>query len=89
MVKICEFLTALVILLLSYIFLELWNFSIIHIFFKKEILELGQNIAEEILEETQDLKEAKRRLHNLQSESSDVMKNEAIKCMLEYMEEAE
>ena len=74
------------VLLLSYIFIVLWNFSIANIFFRDEILEMGEKITKEVLLQYKSLEEAKRRILDLQSKSSDIIEKEAMRCVLEYME---
>lgn len=79
----------IVIMILFYIFLTLWNFSILYIFLKDKIYSVGKDITTEALMESYDLSETKEKLHETLSKSTDPIKREAIESVLEYMEAIE
>jgi len=56
---------------------------------RSKILELGEDIVKEVLMESQDLEDARKKLQEMQLRSADIFKRETIECILNYMEAIE
>lgn len=82
---ICAVIVLITLFVLSYIFFVLWNFSIIHFFFKNELLYIGQETFRGIFLEFRNLEDVKKELQRSLSEAQDVLETEALKCMIAYM----